>query len=478
MNITLSKASDISPDISCIYIIRKTTNLSAYSFSKTELEYVQKNILDGEKQVIINSYFKQSFIQVLNEERDFFYQKEDLRKGAADLLKHIKLLKTENILIIDELSDPELSLAFVEGLVLASYQFRKYKTNKKEQELNLKNIWVFSSYIRDTDLAELGNLCEAVYMARDLVNEPVIYLNAVKFSEIIVSNLAPLECKVEVLNKSRIQSLKMGGLIAVNRGSVDPPVFTIIDWQPENALNSQPVVLVGKGVVFDTGGLSLKSTTDSMDYMKSDMSGAAVVFAVIYAIAKNRIPIHIIGLIPATDNRPGGNAIAPGDVITMYDGTTVEITNTDAEGRLILADALSYAKQYKPKLTIDIATLTGSAQAALGSAGIVAFSTTDDETYRKFEESGWNVFERLVRFPLWDEYNEAIKSDIADFKNLGGKTAGAITAAKFLEHFIDSPWIHLDIAGPSFLNSHESYRGKGGTGSGIRLLYDFLKNYS
>ena len=476
MQINLTKTTELLPDSSSVYIIRKSTSLEAYSFSKAEYEYFKRQLDDGEKQITINSYSRQSFIHVLNEEKDFYIQKEELRKGAYDLLKQIKKAKIEELVVIDELWDPELSLAFVEGLVLSAYKFDKYFTDKKDQELKLKHIRLYSSYINESDLDELNVLCQAVYLSRDLVNEPVVYLNAEKLAEIIQSTLVPLGCKVEVLNKSRIQSLKMGGILAVNKGSIDPPTFSIIEWKPENAVNEKPVILVGKGVVYDTGGLSLKPTADSMDYMKSDMSGAAAVFGAMYAIAKSRVPVYLIGLIPATDNRPGGNAIAPGDIITMYDGTTVEITNTDAEGRLILADALSYAKQYTPQLVIDLATLTGSAKAALGSEGIVAFSTTDEDTYRKFEETGWNAYERLVKFPLWDEYRESIKSDVADLKNLGGKTSGAITAAKFLQHFVDYPWIHLDIAGPSYLSSPDSYRGKGGTGTGIRLLYDFLKN--
>jgi leucyl aminopeptidase len=472
----IQKSVEIQPDISCIYLIRKNTNLEPYSFSKTEHEFVQKRIADGDKQVVVNAYFRQSFILVLNDEKDFYYQKEDLRKGAFGILEQVRSYKIPEILLIDELSDPELAIAFLEGFLLSAYKFDKYLTAKKEKEVFPTKIMVYSSYIRDNDLNELSFLSEAVYMARDLVNEPVVYLNAQKFSELVTEALARLDCKVEVLSKNRIQSLRMGGLLAVNKGSVDPPCFSIIEWNPENKTNDRPVILVGKGIVFDTGGLSLKPTKDSMDYMKSDMSGAAAVFGAMYAVAKNKLPLQIIGLIPATDNRPGGNAMAPGDIITMHNGTTVEIANTDAEGRLILADALSYAKQYDPSLVIDLATLTGSAAAAIGSEGMVAFSTADDDTFEKLEESGWNVFERLVRFPLWEDYQDAIKSDIADLKNLGGKYAGAITAAKFLEHFTEFPWIHLDIAGTSFLSSAETYRGKGGTGSGVRLLYDFLKN--
>jgi leucyl aminopeptidase len=189
------------------------------------------------------------------------------------------------------------------------------------------------------------------------------------------------------------------------------------------------------------------------------------------------LPVWTIALVPATDNRPDGNAIVPGDVITISDGTTVEVLNTDAEGRLILSDALVYAKKYKPSLVIDLATLTGAASRAIGKYGIVAMGNADKE-FDELKVSGNVVHERLVEFPLWDDYADMLKSDIADIKNIGGAIAGANTAGKFLERFTDYPWIHLDIAGPAFLDSPDSYRGKGGTASGVRLLFNYLKKVS
>jgi leucyl aminopeptidase len=279
--------------------------------------------------------------------------------------------------------------------------------------------------------------------------------------------------KVEVFNKSKIESLKMGGLLAVNQGSVDPPVFVVMEHKPKNAVNKQPYVFVGKGVVYDTGGISLKPN-DGMMTMKCDMGGAAAVAGAMFAIAKAELPVWVVGLTPATDNRPDGNCVVPGDVITISDGTTVEVLNTDAEGRLILSDALVYAKKYNPKFVIDLATLTGAAARAIGRFGIVSMSNTTEE-YEVLKQSGNNVHERLVDFPLWDEYADMLKSDIADLKNIGGIIAGANTAGKFLEHFTSYPWVHLDIAGPAFTESNDSYRGKGGTASGLRLLFDFIR---
>jgi leucyl aminopeptidase len=268
----------------------------------------------------------------------------------------------------------------------------------------------------------------------------------------------------------------MGGLLAVNRGSIDPPTFSILEWNPGNAKNKKPIVLVGKGITFDTGGLSLKPTPNSMDSMKSDMAGGATVAAVIYAAAKSGLAVHLIALIPATDNRPDGNALTPGDIIYTHSGKSVEVLNTDAEGRLILADALSFAKKYDPTLVVDVATLTGSAAMAIGPYGIVAMGNAGRETFDLLKQSGERVYERIVEFPFWNEYDELIKSDIADIKNIGSREGGAITAGKFLANFVDYPWIHLDIAGPAFLSTADHYRGKGGTGTGVRLLLDFLRN--
>jgi leucyl aminopeptidase len=205
------------------------------------------------------------------------------------------------------------------------------------------------------------------------------------------------------------------------------------------------------------------------------MAGAATMLGAIYCAAKTKLPVHVIGLIPATDNRPGFNAFAPGDVITMHNGMSVEMLNSDAEGRMILADALSFARQYKPELVIDAATLTGAAHRAVGDYAIAYMGTASEEVKNKIEACGRDVYERLIEFPLWDEYGDMLKSDIADIKNIGGANAGAITAGKFLEKFTDYPWLHLDIAGVAYLSSSQNYKGKNASATGMRLLYRFLQ---
>jgi leucyl aminopeptidase len=266
----------------------------------------------------------------------------------------------------------------------------------------------------------------------------------------------------------------MGGLLAVNKGSIDPPVFSILEYKPGKCLNTRPVVLVGKGVVYDTGGLNIK-TGDYMAGMNGDMAGAATVAGVMYAVARSGIPLHIIGLIPSTDNRPGGNAYTQGDIITMHNRMTVEIGNTDAEGRLILADAISYASRYKPEIIIDIATLTGSAAMTFGNQAIALMTNAERKYIDLLTECGNDVYERIGELPFWDEYGELLKSDVADMNNIGGREAGAIIAGKFLEKFAEYPLIHLDIAGPSMLKKDDFYRTKSGSGSGVRLLTTFLR---
>jgi leucyl aminopeptidase len=389
-------------------------------------------------------------------------------------LRHYKV-ETITLLHRCELN---MTTQYVEGMVLGNYQFLKYVKKIAELKSSLTTIKIHTDAMPSPAIAELQNLTDAVCYARDLVNEPANILTASQLSREFETLGKASGFTVEVLDKSKIEALKMGGLLAVNKGSVQPPTFNIMEWKPENARNSQPIVLVGKGVVYDTGGLSLKTTSNSMDYMKCDMAGSAAVVCALYMAAKSNLDLHIIALVPATDNRPGGDAFAPGDILTMYDGTTVEQMNSDAEGRLILADALAFAKQYDPELVMDFATLTGSAAAAIGGQGIVYMGTAAEDIKWQMEVSGFASYERLVEFPLWDEYGDWLKSDISDMRSMGPGEAGSITAAKFLEHFTDYPWMHFDIAGSAFLHKDDGYKLKGGTGVAVRLLWNFLKYYA
>jgi leucyl aminopeptidase len=456
-----------------IFLISKSSDLPKEFFSKAELDYIshqhKKNLQEF---FSFNRLDHWHFIQIFKEESNSYKGKETLRKSGDKLGSILNESKQKQIIIYDAAGRKYETLAFAEGMMLAQYQFLKYK-GRKEKEFTLEKIQVFSGKISDQEVRDLGVLADAVFRCRTLINEPNSYLTAGTFSLEVGKMAKECGAKIEVLNKNKIEALQMGGLLAVNKGSEEPPTFTILEWKPKMPVNKKPFVFVGKGVVFDSGGMNLKPG-DSMSTMKEDMSGAAAVASAIFAIAMAGLAVHVIGLMPATDNRPGPNAIVPGDIIHMQNGMTVEVMNTDAEGRLILADALNHAKKYNPALVIDLATLTGSAIRAVGKQGIVAMQTKAGKELEMLKESGWATYERLVEFPGWDEYEDALKSDLADMKNVGPAEAGAITAGKFLEKFTDYPYIHLDIAGPAFLEKRDSYRGQGGTGVGVRLLFDFI----
>ena len=457
-----------------IFLLKEFADLSQLPVSDEERTYIQNKLNNEQCLIEINRFTSKLLVVSISTPKDEYAALEAWRRQGNSVAQWAKEEKIKSIEVNSLMESAANTLAFAEGTVLGSYQFTKYNSKPEKIKTTLEGIYFNGDLLSDKQLEELSIVTDAVCKARDLVNEPVISLNAEKLSSILLQMGNEVGIHTEIFDKGQIESLGMGGLLAVNKGSLDPPTFSILEWKPEKAINSQPVVLVGKGVVFDTGGLSLKPTAKSMDYMKCDMAGAAAVAAAIYAAAKNRLPLHLVALVPATDNRPGGNAITPGDVITILNGATVEVLNTDAEGRLILADALSYAKKYDPMLVIDLATLTGSAAMTLGIHGIAAMGNQCSELFGMLKNAGERVYERLVELPLWEEYDEMIKSNIADMKNIGGSEAGAIYAGKFLQRFVDYPWIHLDIAGPAFLHTADHYRTVGGTATGVRLLSDFF----
>ncbi|MBX2907958.1 MAG: leucyl aminopeptidase [Taibaiella sp.] len=450
---------------------------SVAGLSKEEASFVSATFGNDQSFVTINRYKGFAFIILMKPKKTDWQTAESLRKSGAELQAVCNKYKIQDITITNASGLANAGLLVAEGTALANYQFLKYRTEAKKLANSLQKI----SFTKDTstvkDATQLQITVDAIYKARTLVNEPLNSLSAVQLAREIAAMGKAAGFKVTTLTKPQIVKEKMGGLLAVNRGSIQPPTFSVMEYVPRKPLNKKPIVLVGKGIVYDTGGLSLKPTANSMDKMKSDMSGAALVSSTMYAIAKLQLPLHVIALVPATDNRPGQEAYTPGDVITMYSGATVEVLNTDAEGRMILADALHWAKRYKPELVLDFATLTGAASAAVGEHGIVCMGTAPEQTKQAFASSGFRQYERLVEYPLWDEYGDQIKSDVADIKNVGGATGGAITAGKFLQHFTDYPWMHFDIAGVSFFSGKKGYHTTGGTGYGIKMLLDFLTNY-
>ena len=445
-------------------------------FNTSELKYLKKVAKDDIPFAFLPQADAYTFVQFFKQGKASFESNEESRVAGNEILSVISHYKINAVVLVNHCKKNR-TLEYMEGMVLGNYQFLKYFNDKKEKTNSLKEIRIWDKNVERKELNDLLAVVEATITARNFVNEPLSFLTAPTFSTEIKRLGKKHSFSVTVFDKKKIEALKMGGVLAVNMGSLTPPRFNILEWKPKNAKNKQPIVLVGKGIVYDTGGLSLKPTTNSMDFMKCDMAGAATVVGAMVAIAKTKLPLHVVCLVPSTDNRPGLNAYVPGDVITMYDGSTVEVMNTDAEGRLVLADALHYAKKYKPELVLDFATLTGAAAGAVGQEGVCYMGTAGQATKSKMEKSGYAVYERLIEFPLWKEYGEQLKSNIADLKNLGGSTSGMITAGKFLEHFTDYPWLHFDIAGPAYIKVADAYRSREGTGVGVRLLFDFFKNY-
>jgi leucyl aminopeptidase len=474
MQTIINTKDKISIKDNVVFLATDAKQLKDKNLTEEEIGYIKLNFKEHKKTVFtFNKLNRWIFVVLMEKEAIPPLRLEMYRVAGAKLLSTVNENKLNRIVLADAHRKPDETLAFAEGMALANYQFLKYKKDPSEKLNALNSIDVFADGIKDTAVDQLNIMIDATCRCRDLVNEPVATLNALKLAEEIEAMGKLVGAKVEILNKLKIEALKMGGLLAVNKGSVDPPSFTIFEWKPKKAVNNKPYIFVGKGVVFDTGGLNIK-TADYMYNMKCDMAGGAAVASAVYAIAKANFPVHVIALIPATDNRLNGNAYVNGDVVTMHDGTRVEIINTDAEGRMILADALSYAKKYEPKLVINAATLTGAAARAIGKYGIVAMQSKADKEMEILKISGENVGERLVEFPMWKEYDDLIKSEVGDIKNTGGTDGGAITAGKFLEHFTDYPFIHLDIAGPAFIEKPWHYHPAGGTGVVVRLLFDFI----
>ncbi|MEI6886058.1 MAG: leucyl aminopeptidase [Bacteroidota bacterium] len=481
-----------------VLVVKSLKSLPEGVFTASELTFIRQQHKELKKDIIpYNRLENWIFIYVIKDEQSLNKRLEDSRKAGNTVGGLLNAQKAEKVVIFDHEDNPAETLAFAEGMALGSYQFLKYKS-KDDRKNTLRKIEIYSAKseiakMRDSEINNSNNteleispfrhfaispfntiniVNEAVYKCRDLINEPASYLTATVFAKEVEKLGKDCGAKVEVMNKKKLEALQMGGILGVNKGSHEPPTFTVMEWKPADAVNTKPLVFVGKGVVFDSGGMNLKPG-ESMLNMKDDMSGAAAAALAVYAIAKAKLPVYVVGLMPATDNRPGTKAIVPGDILKMHNGMTVEVLNTDAEGRLLLADALSYAKKYKPELVIDMATLTGAAVRAIGKIACAGMQVKAAEEFLELTDCGFSTNERIVELPMWDEYADFLKSELADMKNIGPGDAGTITAGKFLEKFTDYPYIHLDIAGPAFLDKADSYRGIGGTGFGVRLLFEF-----
>ncbi|MCX5849015.1 MAG: leucyl aminopeptidase [Deltaproteobacteria bacterium] len=408
---------------------------------------------------------------------------EKLRAAFASVMRHLRNLNVKEAATSINLNllpgkKEQVAQAVAEGALLGLYQYTPYKTVGREdlKEMDQLNIIADEKNFSlvETAIKKAQIITSAVYFARDLIsapsNEMTPSIMAQKAREI--ARRKNISCKI--LDKDKIKEMGMNALLAVASGSNEEPKFIILEYTGGRK-NAAPVVLVGKGLTFDSGGISIKPS-EKMDEMKTDMSGGAAVMGTVMAAADLHLPLNVVGLIPATENLPGGTAYKPGDILKSYSGKTIEVLNTDAEGRLIMVDALTYASKFKPAAVIDVATLTGACIIALGD-DVIGMLGTDDKLKKEIISASRTTGELVWELPLWESYHELIKSDIADYKNSSGRAAGTITAAAFLSKFVgDYPWVHLDIAGPAWTSKEKAYVPRGASGVTVRLLVEFLRN--
>ncbi|MEA3486642.1 MAG: leucyl aminopeptidase, partial [Thermodesulfobacteriota bacterium] len=411
---------------------------------------------------------------------------EKLRGVFSNACQKIRDLNITQLAVSLDFGESEFSIretaqAAVEGAMLGLYRFTSYKTLKEDEKGEISEFTIVEGRPGLLeDLKDGANTAEiisrAVYCARDLVSTPSNDMTPTILADRAADVAKEGNLKFEVLDEAAMEKLGMNALLGVSKGSVEEAKLIILEYNG-GGKNDRPIVLVGKGVTFDSGGISIKPS-EKMDEMKSDMSGGAAVIGIIKATAELKIPLNVVGIIPATENLPGGKAYKPGDVLKSMSGITIEIKNTDAEGRLILADALTFAGRYKPAAIIDLATLTGACVIALGDY-LTGMLGTDSDLKEKIRSASDATGETVWELPLWHEYDELIKSDVADIKNIGGRAGGTITAALLLKRFTgDYPWVHLDIAGPALLLKDKPYIPKGASGAGVRLLVQFLMDRS
>ncbi len=375
----------------------------------------------------------------------------------------------------------DIAQAMVEGAMLGGYRFTHYRSDKEEPSKDIRTMTLLANRANQVSDMKTGirrgeASAKATSFARDLCNHPANVMTPSRVVQEAQNIAKDVSVKVTVLERKDQQKLGMGGMLGVSQGSQEPPKFIILEYSGGRK-KDRPVVLVGKTVTFDSGGISLKPS-ENMEQMKADMTGGAEVLGAVRAAAQLRLRVNVVGILPATENMPGGRATKPGDILRMLNGKTVEVQNTDAEGRLILADGLAYAARFNPQCIVDIATLTGACIVALGQFAIGMLGN-DDALKADLRKAGEQAGERVWEMPLWEEYFEQLKSDVADMRNIGGRGGGMITAGMFLSKFAgECPWVHLDIASTDWSSSERPYISKGPTAIGTRLLVQWLINRS
>jgi leucyl aminopeptidase len=403
----------------------------------------------------------------------------EVRKAAGAAVRFAKPRKVREVtMAIPEGLEPAAAArALVEGAYIGDFDPDTYRSDRKDQSVQQLNIVGAGSAV-EAALREGVILGEAQNFARSLVNEPGNVMTPTVLGQKAAEMCGQYGLKCEVYGAEKLQELKMGAFWAVAKGSEEPPALIVMTYEPAKAPSSPVLGLVGKGITFDTGGISIKGA-DGMEKMKYDMAGGATMIGAMQAIAQLKPAVKVIGIVCAAENMPSGSAMKPGDIQIAMSGKSIEIINTDAEGRLVLADGLAYARQLGATHLIDAATLTGACVVALGTVNAGAFSN-DDETYRHFSDATEKSGERFWRLPVEDDYREFIKSNIADIMNTGGsRWGGAITAAMFLKEFVeDAPWIHLDIAGVAWTEEAKPWIAKGPSGIPVRSVTEWVRSYS
>ena len=455
----------------------KTESLTKF-FSSKELFFI-KNYLKSKN--LSNSRFfqfnineKKTIVLISTKKVTQLRYQENL---GAEFFNFIKKNNLQNLSICSNYIEEKLFCHFVYGLKLKSYAFNLYKTNKNKSVTKI-NVYLKRSNFLNRYINKLNSIESGTNFARDLVSEPPNVLYPEEYVKRLLK-LKKIGIKVTVYNELKMKKLGMNSLLGVGQGSSKKSYLVTLEWYGDKSNKTKPISFVGKGVCFDTGGISLKPAK-FMEEMKYDMAGSAVVSGLMQSLAMRKAKINAIGVVGLVENMPGGNAQRPGDIVKSYSGKTIEVLNTDAEGRLVLADALTFTeKKFRPKFIIDLATLTGAIIVSLGEEYAGLFSNNDDLSNKIFE-SGLEVNEKVWRLPLDKNYDKLINSPVADMQNInyaGG--AGSITAAQFLQRFIlnKTPWAHLDIAGMAFSKKAANLNPSGATGFGVRLLNNLIEKY-
>lgn len=433
---------------------------------------------------------KRVLIMGLGKRKDFSLDR--IRSIAANSSRYSRRINVNEMAMVDfahmDVSARDCGMAITEGVVLGLYRFDKYKSKKKDKHKKLSALKIVASDASRAKELEEGaktgnNLGESTNFARDLVNEPACYMTPTDFAKRAQDVAETHNIQIEILERSDLEDQGMGSFLAVAQGSDEPPKMVVMKY--EGNPGGKTIGIVGKGVTFDSGGYDLKPS-QAMLRMYADMGGAAATLGTIQAVAAEKLKVNLVAIMGLTENLVNGKAFKPSDILKSMSGKTIEVLNTDAEGRLVLCDAMTYMQKYhNPDVMVDVATLTGAAVVALGRT-VSATLTNNDDLYSRMFSAGEYTGERVWRLPLYDEYRAQLVSDVADIESVGGRSAGTITAAMFLKEFVDEdrPWIHLDIAGTAMMEEEiaryvkNPYLPKeGGTGTGTRLMYHFVEGF-